>query len=120
MCAEGKNASGEAQVPDFSVVGFASPAGGALTAQAHPELEGVHALQLQVCVSASYNSSTNQICFSVPVYGTLCILSPISIPVGASLKACAQTCGSIIPTGLRATVYVNGNAIWSGTVVGSC
>jgi hypothetical protein len=80
----------------------------------------VQALQLQVCVGASYNPSTNQICFSVPIYGDLCIASPFPIPVGGALKACASTCGSIFPTGLKVTIYLNGNPIWSGTVVGSC
>lgn len=105
-------------VPDFSVAGFDSTSN--RLAAAHAQLKDVRALKLSVCVGASYNPGTNQICFSVPIYGDLCITSPVQIPVGGDLKACAETCGSIIPTGLKATVYLNGTAIWSGTLVGFC
>ncbi|HEX8675385.1 MAG TPA: hypothetical protein VF710_26045 [Longimicrobium sp.] len=118
MCAEGQNTSGAAQVPDFTVVGFANPASTGLTTQAQASLEGVQAMLFQVCVSASYDPSTKKICFSVPIFGTVCITSPIPIPSG-TLKACAQTCG-IIPHGLQVTVYLNNNPIWSGTPVGHC
>lgn len=105
-------------VPDFTVTGF----DGASTrlASAHSQLKDVKALKLSVCVGASYNPSTNQICFNIPIYGDICITSPVAIPVGGELKACAETCGSFIPTGLKVTVYLNGTAIFSGTVVGSC
>jgi hypothetical protein len=120
MCAEGKNTSGAAQVPDFTTVGFDSPQAARLTALEHADLQGVAALQLKFCVSATYNSSTNQICFTVPIWGNRCITSPIHIPAGGELKACGETCGGIIPRGLQVTVYLNGNPIWSGTIVGSC
>lgn len=125
MCAEVKNANentGE-HVPDFSVVGFTSGAAGAAgdrLVQAHAEVPDLKALKLAACVGASYNSSTNQICFSVPIYGNVCITSPISIPVSAEIRACVETCGRLIPTGLKGTIYVNGGPIWSGTIIGSC
>ena len=110
-----------AHVPDFTATGFAQTAS-ANAASINPlaAYPDVQALKLSACVSASYNSSTNQICFSIPIYGQFCIPSPIHIPVGGQLKACAETCGSFIPTGLKVTIYFNGNAIWSGTVWGSC
>ncbi|GKS76760.1 hypothetical protein AVME950_17710 [Acidovorax sp. SUPP950] len=111
-------------VPNFTAVGFAEGSSHAPALRSNaagaPNLEGVEALKLSVCVGASYNPTTNQICFSVPIYGNLCITSPIHIPVGGQLKACAQTCGSFIPTGLKVTIYLNGNPIYSGTVVGRC
>lgn len=105
-------------VPDFTVTGFdAKPK---QMEAAHAQLKGVLALKLSVCVGASYDPSTNKICFSVPIYGDICVTSPIPIPVGGQLKACAETCGSFIPTGLKVTIYLNGSAIFSGTVIGSC
>ncbi|GMV31568.1 MAG: hypothetical protein AMXMBFR59_36930 [Rhodanobacteraceae bacterium] len=110
--------SNETHVPDFSVAGFAGAQD--QLAAAHAQLSDVKALQLSVCVGASYNASTNKICFSIPIYGDACITSPVSVPVGGELKACAQTCGNVIPTGVRVTVYLNGAAIFSGTVFGRC
>jgi len=107
-----------ALVPDFTVTGF-DPKPRALES-AHAQLADIKALKLSVCVGASYNPSTNKICFNIPIYGDLCVDSPIPIPVGGDLKACAETCGSFIPTGLKVTIYLNGNSIFSGTVIGSC
>jgi len=106
----------EAQVADFSTVGFNADA----NAPSVAALEGVHALQLSVCVSASYNAGTNQICFAVPIYGNFCVTSPVPIPVSAALKACVQTCGSFLPHGLQCTLYLNGSAIVSKTLWGTC
>ncbi|MEY2340996.1 hypothetical protein AB4090_02665 [Acidithiobacillus sp. IBUN Pt1247-S3] len=114
MCKE----TNQSVVPDFTVSGFDGPSS-QLTA-AHAQLKDLKALKMSVCVGASYNPSTNKICFSVPIYGDICITSPISIPVGAELKVCASTCGAFIPTGLKATVYLNGSAIYTGTIIGSC
>lgn len=116
MCECDKNTT--SAVPDFTATGFEDQQTQLTTELA--QLEGVQALQLKVCVGASYNSSTNKICFKVPIYGDVCITSPVAIPVSAALKACAETCGSIIPKGLKATVFLNGNAIYSGTVIGKC
>ena len=114
---ESGGSSNEA-VQDFTTAGFG---GGAKSlAAAHAQLPDVQALKLQACVGASYDRNTNQICFTVPIYGPVCVTSPISIPVTAELKACVETCGSIIPTGVKATIYLNGSAIWSGTVFGFC
>jgi hypothetical protein len=118
MCDEMKHSGGSALVPDFTVTGFDKSRTG--VAEAHAKLKDVRALKLSVCVGASYNPTTNQICFSIPIYGDLCVTSPISIPIDGDLKACAETCGSFIPTGVKVTIYLNGNSIFSGTVVGSC
>jgi len=75
---------------------------------------------LEVCVTASYNAGTNQICFKVPIYGDYCVQSPITIPISASLKACVKTCGSFIPHGLQATMYLNGNPFLTKTLWGNC
>ncbi|HEX5785886.1 MAG TPA: hypothetical protein VFY35_14240 [Burkholderiaceae bacterium] len=114
-------------VPDFATHGFAEPAPAA-AAMASPDvhaavaaqLANVQALKLSVCVGASYNPSTNRICFQIPIYGNFCVTSPVHIPVGGQLKVCAQTCGSFIPTGLKATIYLNGNPIFNVTLFGIC
>jgi hypothetical protein len=118
MCTETKESEGAALVPDFTVTGFGT--GSSSIVETHAKLGDLRALKLSVCVGASYNPTTNKICFSIPIYGDLCVPSPIHIPVGGDLKACAETCGSFIPTGLKVTIYFNGKAIYSGTVVGSC
>jgi len=110
---QNKSASSE-HVADYSVVGFAAKAG------SPPHLEGVLALRLSVCVGASYNQATNKICFTIPVYGDYCLTSPVSIPVSGQLKVCAETCGSFIPTGLKATVYLNGAVLFTATLFGAC
>jgi len=111
-------------VPDFTVAGLegAAPDGSAEVTRfgGQADLAGVQALRLSVCVGASYNPQTQQICFQIPIYGNFCVRLPISIPVGASLKVCAQTCGSIIPTGLKATIYVNGNVVKTIVLFGVC
>jgi hypothetical protein len=115
-CNEGASSSSSAgHVADFTVTGF-GPAGAAAR---HPQLEGVLALKAQFCVSAS-TAPNNQICFSAPIVGQYCITSPVPIPPGAQLKACGETCGSWIPTGVKVSIYLNGNVIWTGTVWGSC
>jgi hypothetical protein len=107
-----------AAVPNYSKVGFESSSDPISAANAN--LKDVRAMLLEVCVGASYDSATNQICFEIPVYGDKCITSPIPIPVGGDLKICAKTCGPFIPTGVKATVYLNDNPIWNGTIFGSC
>ena len=108
--------AGSDHVPNFAVTGFDSvPA-----TQKMPLADNVQALQVKACVSASYNPGTNQICFDLPYFGQHCINSPVSIPVGGQLSACAQTCGSIIPTGAKVTISLNGNPIYSYTLFGSC
>jgi hypothetical protein len=114
-------------VPDFSAQGFAPAAGVAaaaapegVSAAAAAQLTNVHALALSACVSASYNPTTNKICFNFPIVGNICITSPIPIPVGAQLKVCGQTCGSFIPHGLKVTVYLNNNPVFTKVVWGTC
>ncbi|WP_019700322.1 hypothetical protein [Paracidovorax oryzae] len=103
-------AQDEDHVPNYALTGFAAAPQSLASAAPSVNLEGVHALKLSVCVGGSYNQSTNQICFSIPIYGNLCFTSPIHIPISAQIKVCAQTCGSFIPTGLKATVYLNGSS----------
>jgi hypothetical protein len=123
MCSGAQNSSSNAPVPDFETVGFGGAGGAQANAltEAHAALGDVRALALSVCVGASYDSGTNKICFTIPIYGPLCVTSPIRLPGNPSLKACAQTCG-IIPHGVKASIYLNNNPtpFWSGTVVGFC
>lgn len=118
-------------IPDYTKVGFETqPANANLTSENNITVEGlksqlnsagVQALNLQACVSASYDPTTNKICFSFPIIGQICFPSPISIPVGATLKVCGDLCTSWgIPTGLKITLYLNDNSVWSGVVWGSC
>jgi len=120
MGGETSNAPGaEAHVPDFSVAGFGGSASNPL-AEAHARLGDLRALQLSACVGASYDAATNQICFTIPHYGRVCVTSPVAIPISADLKACVQTCGSLIPTGVKATIYLDGIPVFSRTVIGFC
>jgi hypothetical protein len=118
MCPSTNPSGSAGTVPDFTVTGF-SHDGNRLT-DAHAKLKDLKAMKLSVCVGASYNPSTNQICFSIPIYGDFCVNSPVHIPVGGELKVCAETCGSFIPTGVKATVYLNGAVVFTTTIVGSC
>jgi hypothetical protein len=65
-------------------------------------LQGVEALAISGCVTASV--SGNQICFTIPIFGRFCFTSSVRIPIGAQFKACFQTCGTIIPTGVKVTI----------------
>jgi hypothetical protein len=80
------------------------------------------AAQITACVSATYNNG--QICVKFPVIGNICFNVPLKIPTGATVKVCMQTCGfKFFPPffkGVKATVYFNNIAIWSGTIWGSC
>ncbi|CAN7669957.1 MULTISPECIES: hypothetical protein [unclassified Acidovorax] len=123
-CNQNNANDNSAQVPNFAEAGFAEGNSHAQALQANAgvaaQLEGVHALKLSVCVGASYNASTNKICFTIPIYGNYCVTSPVHIPVGGQIKVCAQTCGSFIPTGLKATIYLNGSVIANVTLFGAC
>ena len=111
------NANSTEPVANFTVTGVGA---NSRAVPYIPELAGVQALGLSVCVVASYDSTTNQICFTIPIYGNYCVTSPVQIPIGAAIKACAQTCGSFIPTGLKATVYLNDTVIFTTVLFGSC
>ncbi len=80
------------------------------------------AAQMSACVSAKYENG--RICVNFPVIGDICFNAPISIPVGATVKVCMSTCGfkfGVPPfKGLKATVYFEDSAIWSGVIWGSC
>ena len=119
MCTKENNPVDYTPVPDFTKVGVESESA-LLSTKAQKTHESVLALGLSVCVGASYNPSTNKICFTIPIYGDYCITSPIQIPVGGQLKACAKTCGSFIPTGLKATLYLDDKEITTVVLFGSC
>lgn len=125
-------------IPDYTKVGFENQPANAnlasdnnnLTAENNITVEGlksqldsagVQALNLQACVSASYDPKTNKICFNFPIIGQICFPSPINIPIGATLKVCGDVCTSWgFPKGLKITLYLNNNPVWSGVVWGSC
>src|SRR5690242_8167440 len=70
MCDEKKASGAPALVADFTVEGFdrKSPS----LADAHSRMKDLRALKLSVCVGASYNPGTNEICFEIPIYGKAC------------------------------------------------
>lgn len=85
----------------------------------HPSTE---AAKISACVGATYDNG--RICVNFPIIGNICFNVPLSIPVGASVKVCMETCGfKITPPffkGVKATVYFQDSAIWSGVIWGSC
>jgi hypothetical protein len=101
-------------VPNFAAVGFETK-----STPAQLALPGVQALAISACVSATYNPSTGEICIHFPVIGNICFKIPIPLPPG-ELKVCASTCGPFIPTGLKASVYVNNIVIFTGVIWGHC
>lgn len=80
------------------------------------------AADITACVSATYENG--KICVDFPIVGNICFNAPISVPVGATVKVCMQTCGfrfGVPPFGgIKATVYFGDKALWSGTIWGSC
>lgn len=121
----------QSTVTDFTKHGFASKSATTKVSQIstaksvelfHQSLadQGITALDISACASASL--SNGQICFNFPVVGNICFPVPIPLPpVGASLKVCGEVCTKwVLPTGVKVTLYVNDNAVWTGTVWGSC
>lgn len=113
-CKEHNKLASCEHIPDYTTVGFG------VTADSPPTFEGVLALRMSVCVGASYNQATNKICFTLPVFGDYCVNSPISIPISGQLKVCAETCGTFMPTGLKATIYLNGSVLLTVMLFGLC
>src|SRR5471032_1830 len=118
-------------IPDFTKEGFSGKQGPLQTSlvtathtvpSLHQQLadQGVLALDVSACVSASYDGS--KICLTFPIIGNICFNAPINIPVGAVLKACGTVCTKwgVIPEGLKITLYLNNNPVWNGVVWGSC
>jgi len=103
-------------VTDFSVHGFAAPVAAA-SVETFAVPADVHAAQISACVSAAYDHG--KVCFTIPIIGKKCVSVPVHVPVGASLKVCLKTCGSIIPTGVKCTLYVNNAAVYT-FVIGIC
>ena len=109
------------EVPDFTAAGFTDSSEVTANAEtfnaALATLQDVEALAISGCVTASV--SGNQICFTIPIFGRFCFPSPVRLPVNPQLKACFSTCGRIIPSGAKVTIYLNGRAIFT-RVVGRC
>lgn len=80
------------------------------------------AAQISACVEASYDNG--KICVHFPVIGSICFSVSLPIPSGTSVKVCMQTCcfkfGVPPFKGVKATVYADGNQLWSGTIWGTC
>jgi hypothetical protein len=114
-CDKQPNNLSAAEVPDFSEAGFTASSEVSANAEtfnaALATLQDVEALAISGCVTASV--SGNQICFR------FCFPSPVRLPVNPQLKACFSTCGRIIPTGAKVTIYLNGRAIFT-RVIGRC
>lgn len=108
------NVAAAAHVTDFSAAGFTDD-----DAVAMPSFDGIQAALIKFCAAASVDSS-GKVCFKAPVFGPICVKLPIPIPVNADIKACGETCGSFIPTGLKVTIYLNGSPVFTKVVVGSC
>lgn len=115
-------------VPDYTKVGFSQPQKTLASADAdsvdqlHQQLaaDGIMAVNISACASAKY--SNGQICFNFPLLGQKCFKAPINIPANATLKICGDVCTNSwhIPKGLKGTLYVNDNSVWTGTIWGSC
>lgn len=120
-CEKKLNQLSSAEVPDFTTVGFTT--GSEVVANAETlnaalaTLQDVEALAIKGCVTGSV--SGQQICFTLPILGRFCFTSPVPIPARAQVKVCFQSCGAILPTGAKVTVYVNGRAIFT-KVIGRC
>lgn len=122
----------QSRVPDFTKEGFRGKTvsfkqtqnDSMLSVQSfHQQLadQGITALDLSACASASLNNG--EICFNFPVVGKICFNSPIPLPpIGASLKVCGEVCfkWGVIPEGVKVTLYLDDNPVWNGTVWGSC
>lgn len=80
------------------------------------------AAQVAACVSAKYENG--QICVNFPIVGSICFSVGLPIPNGTSVKVCMETCGfrfGIPPfDGIKASVYANDVALWTGVIWGSC
>lgn len=106
-------------VPDLTKTHGAAGASNLQPFELHPS---TLAAQISVCVSAKYDNG--KICVNFPVVGEICFKAPLSIPVDATVKVCMQTCGTKFTPpffkGIKATVYFQDKAIWSGVIWGSC
>jgi hypothetical protein len=119
MCNESLNVHPAAVVPNFTAVGFGVQAVEPLKSKPLlVDLANHETAMISGCLSAEYNPATNQICLNLPIVGSKCVTSPVTIPIGGQLQACYQTCG-IFPTGVRVTIRLNGSEIYS-TSFGRC
>jgi hypothetical protein len=80
------------------------------------------AAQVTACVTANYNNG--KICVNFAGLKNLCFNVPLKIPAGATVKVCMSTCGfrfKVPPfKGIKATVYFNNQAVWTGIIWGNC
>ncbi len=114
MCQDNNNT-----VPDLTKTHGAANGSNVQAFEFHPS---TLAAQISACVSATYDNG--KICVNFPIVGDICFNVPLSIPVGATVKVCMETCGFRIGVppfkGIKATVYFQDSAIWSGVIYGSC
>lgn len=67
------------------------------------------------CVGASVNSG-GQVCFTLPVVGSICVPVSTPIPQGASVQACGNICTVFgIPTGISVSVTALGIQVYSNS-----
>jgi len=118
-CNQDQFASNE-HVPNFATVGFDTKPTPLANQNFALQLQGVQVFLYQTCVTGTYTPNNNQLCFTLPLYGDYCLTLPVHIPLGGQINICAATCGSWIPTGLKVTVNLNGNPIYTKVLFGSC
>jgi hypothetical protein len=106
-------------VPDLTKVQSAVHENQAQALQFHPS---TLAAKISACVSATYDNG--KICVNFPVIGSICFSVSLPIPSGTSVKVCMETCGfkfGFPPfNGIKASVYVGDQNLWTGTIWGSC
>ncbi|WP_420572696.1 hypothetical protein [Kordia sp.] len=114
MCQENNNI-----VPDLTKTHGEVSHAKAQAFEFHPSTQ---AAKISVCVGAKYENG--RICVNFPIVGDICFNVPLSIPVDASVKVCMESCGFRIGVppfkGIKATVYFQGSAIWTGVIWGNC
>ena len=95
---------------------------GATNPQAFEFHPSTLAAQVKVCVSATYENG--KICVNFPVVGDICFDVSLPIPEGTSVKVCMESCGfkfGIPPfKGIKATVYLGDDELYTGVIWGTC
>jgi hypothetical protein len=114
MCQENNNI-----VPDITKTHGEATHANVQAFEFHPS---TLAAQIRLCASAQYDDG--KICVHFPAIGKICFKAPLSIPLNATVKVCMETCGFKLKPpffkGIKATVYFDDKAIWSGVIWGSC
>jgi hypothetical protein len=80
------------------------------------------AARISACVSTKYENG--RICVEFPIVGSICFSLGLPIPHGTTVKVCMETCGFRIGVppfnGIRASIYANDIALWTGVIWGTC